>query len=292
MSYQIEDFQNFNQFSFIQNGLELRKKLEEELKSYNRKQTVVLFRHGHRTPFKYRQPGISALLEDSFYGHLDMQCFEGKEELLYQNIQCISSGSGSVADLNLQFDVHKQNAGMLTRLGASQLNTVGRKLKERYSEDLKKIISICSTNKSEPLLNISTKTERTIESLQSVLLGLFQDEKTQPSFRVKVLDTSENNWLGYSLHRHPDLLDGIGTAHSHDFKCKYIKGYETWASSLIQTTGASPESIDLQMIRDYMTSFERFGYPLPDSLSQIAEDKVLCGRMTTYAVAAESMLDL
>ena len=39
-----------------------------------------------------------------------------------------------------------------------------------------------------------------------------------------------------------------------------------------------------------MTSFERFGYPLPDSLSQIAEDKVLCGRMTTYAVAAESML--
>ena len=90
---------------------------------------------------------------------------------------------------------------MLTRLGASQLNTVGRKLKERYSEDLKKIISICSTNKSEPLLNISTKTERTIESLQSVLLGLFQDEKTQPSFRVKVLDTSENNWLGYSLHR-------------------------------------------------------------------------------------------
>ena len=90
---------------------------------------------------------------------------------------------------------------MLTRLGASQLNTVGRKLKERYSEDLKKIITICSKNKSEPLLNISTKTERTIESLQSVLLGLFQDEKTQPSFRVKVLDTSENNWLGYSLHR-------------------------------------------------------------------------------------------
>ena len=117
-----------------------------------------------------------------------------------------------------------KNDCILTGWGARQLKVLGSALKGRYQDELEDIKDDCSSAPSlssarseqgaasansqqgkRKLLAISTRTERTIESLRSVLKGFFENEPVRP--RVKVFVFEEENWL-FVPYRALVYLDG------------------------------------------------------------------------------------
>ena len=88
MKLNFEEFDNFRSLS--SNDTEL---LEAELaRNYTRVKSVIIFRHGHRTPFKYRKLISNTLnerFEESFFDNLDPNCFDGVNDLQYENVKLV-----------------------------------------------------------------------------------------------------------------------------------------------------------------------------------------------------------
>ena len=101
------NFEEFNNFRIL-NEDEAEKLNLKLSQNFRRRSSVVLFRHGHRLPFKYTNMPNSSLndvMEKFFYDHFDSSCFHGKEDLLYKNVNILSYNNGQPCDLNgLEFD--------------------------------------------------------------------------------------------------------------------------------------------------------------------------------------------
>ena len=101
-------------------------------------------------------------------------------------------------------DFRKKPQTALTHDGASQLFELGKMLRKLYSS-LVPSIEDENAQKSlqESVYNVSTPTERTVESLQAVLKGMLQPEACNqsdsepqlPTLRINVLDKLEENYL-------------------------------------------------------------------------------------------------
>lgn len=303
---------DYNNFEFVSDQ-HLAEKLQPQLDCLRRKTSAVIFRHGHRTPFKYRStndPMYSYYLESSFYNDLDPSWFQGKAELMYDQVQlCSYSSSQPVEDLSLQFDLNLKNDGILTRLGAQQLKSLGCALSARYQQELADIVqnespssNSCSSavqnttyilqHKGAKLLAMSTRTERTIESLKCVLQGLFQGESIKPPVTASVFENVDENWFLVPYRAYPEMFDGIVNAHSHAYKCSSIPGYDEWVESWAarcKDIASSLPNVDLQQTRDYLTSFKTFDM-MPSCPIMTESDYQLTNVLCTYAVSAESIL--
>ena len=96
------------------------------------------------------------------------------------------------------------NSGKLTSVGAKQLKCLGKRLRTRYTPEVSQVLLSASDDQrpehsdSCGLLTFSSRTERTIESLRSLLVGLFEKEIREgvdPLVEVMVFASAETNWL-------------------------------------------------------------------------------------------------
>ena len=96
-SFNFEDFNNFRKLSDAESKI-----LDEELKRrYTRKASVVIFRHGHRTPFKYKNltsNPLNELFEKNFFDNLDSRCFKEVNEHLYAKVKLMAFPPGETSD--------------------------------------------------------------------------------------------------------------------------------------------------------------------------------------------------
>ena len=101
------EFREYNNFQFASNDY-LTETVQPQLDRLRRTTSVVLFRHGHRTPFKYRNTNdtkYTCYLESNFFSNLDPGWFEGKAEMMYDDVEICSYSTCEPIELNLQFDL-------------------------------------------------------------------------------------------------------------------------------------------------------------------------------------------
>jgi len=251
--------------------------------NYQRKTSIILFRHGHRTPFKYGREGFADVLEKEFYSKLDTQCFDNKSGNMVENIGIFAYTTGEPFAMALQFDEKVKQDGMLTSVGTEQLRSLGSSLKERYSNE-------CSLLSKEDgkILTVSTKTERTIESLKSVLCGLFGNA-TPPELKILVFEVMDDNWLLIPYRKYPELIDALNNAFDHENKLKCIPGYREWSADFMSRTNASVYDLDLLLLRDYVTAFKTFDMMNNDHHLFNENDLKICNKMAVCAVVSESV---
>ncbi|XP_075247991.1 lysophosphatidic acid phosphatase type 6-like [Convolutriloba macropyga] len=299
-SFNFEDFNNFRKLSDAESKI-----LDEELKRrYTRKASVVIFRHGHRTPFKYKNltsNPLNELFEKNFFDNLDSRCFKEVNEHLYAKVKLMAFPPGETSDFLVLKD--KDNSGKLTSVGAKQLKCLGKRLRTRYTPEVSQVLLSASDDQrpehsdSCGLLTFSSRTERTIESLRSLLVGLFEKEIREgvdPLVEVMVFASAETNWLLMPFKQYPELKDATTTANSVNFMSKNIPGFSKWSRDFCARFDLSEQYINLQNVRDYVTSFRTFSLKnwsdIEDSMPFEQQDLEYSSRMLSQVVTAEKLI--
>lgn len=130
-------------------------------------QLQIIHRHGPRTPLNYRLP--------QYYQFTWPLCSSSTKLHFHEGVQVIASGDESLLDITKPQKVEsalKKGGecvlGQLTDTGKKVMEELGASLRKHYVEELQ--FKCCKSNE---IYLRSTNYSRTIESLQSLLRGLF-----------------------------------------------------------------------------------------------------------------------
>jgi hypothetical protein len=230
---------------------------------------VVIHRHGDRAqisktiggkkrPYSQINSEVTAYWRTALPSEDTLQKLErvASHGMIKQPYQGTASPVAFESDLYSGWDKDNYPYSQLTEVGAQQLMAVGRRLRQRYGhfyhpDTNRPVVPSSLGQANDHLLCRSTNICRTIQSLRSLLVGLFEHEfADEEKNRGDSPSQDEENWpMIYTRPREyenvfpqvdgdcPAMASRRAIIFPHDLTKKTIPGYETIEQRMMEILG-------------------------------------------------------